>query len=150
MPLLDDRVRKQVQAALAGLPRRVKMLLFTQGEGGALECSYCEETRGLAQEVAALSDRITVEVRDFVADEVLARAHGVDKIPAIVLLGDEGAGARDYGIRFFGIPAGYEFSTLIEDLRMVSAGEPKLAPETTAFLAALKEPLHLQVFVTPT
>ena len=150
MPLLDEKVRKQVRAALTGMPSAVKMLMFTQREGGALECAYCSDTRDLAQEIAELSDRITLEVRDFVADEALAKAHGIDKIPALVLLGNGGAQPRDHGIRFYGIPAGYEFSTLIEDLRMVAAGEPKLAPETMKFLAGLKEPVHIQVFVTPT
>jgi alkyl hydroperoxide reductase subunit AhpF len=150
MALLDEQVRTQVKAALAEMPRPVKMLMFTQREGGALECANCGDTRNLAQEVSELSDRIALEVRDFVADEELAKHHGVDKIPAIVLLG-AGAGApRDHGIRFFGMPAGYEFSTLIEDLRMVSSGDPKLSPATMKFLAGLKEPVHIQVFVTPT
>jgi alkyl hydroperoxide reductase subunit AhpF len=132
------------------MPRRVRMLVFTQHEGGALECEYCSETRELAQEIAALSDRLTLEVRDFVADEALAQAHGVDKIPAIVLLADEGTQPRDYGIRLFGIPAGYEFSTFIEDLRMVASGDSNLTPETMKTLAGLRQKVHIQVFVTPT
>jgi alkyl hydroperoxide reductase subunit AhpF len=150
MPFLDEQVRAQVRTALADMPRRVRMLVFTQHEGGALECEYCSETRELAQEIAALSDRLTLEVRDFVADEALAQAHGVDKIPAIVLLADEGTQPRDYGIRLFGIPAGYEFSTFIEDLRMVASGDSKLTPETMKTLAGLRQKVHIQVFVTPT
>lgn len=149
MPMLDDRVRKQVETALAEMQRPVRALVFTQGEGGALECEYCSETRELMQEVASLSDKITLEVRDFQADADLARAHGVDKIPALVLL-EDGDAPKDHGIRFFGIPAGYEFSTLLEDLRMLSSGEHKLSDETLAEIAALKEPVHIQVFVTPT
>lgn len=150
MPLVDDQVRKQVRSALADMAHTVKMLMFTQGEGGALEFQFCTEARDLAQEVAALSDHITLEIRDFVADEALATLHGVDKIPALVLLGDGGPQPRDYGIRFFGIPAGYEFSTLIEDLRMVASGDPKLGADTMKFLASLRQPVHLQVYVTPT
>lgn len=150
MPLLDDRVTKQVRSALEGLPQPVKMVVFTQAEGGALECQYCSETRELAQEVAALSDRVSLEVRDFQADEALARQYGVDKIPALVLLAGDGAASKDHGIRFFGIPAGYEFSTLLEDLRMLASGEHKLTPETLQAIAALEEPVHIQVFVTPT
>lgn len=149
MPLLDDRVRKQVQAALGDLERPVRMVMFTQGEGGALECQYCTETRELAQEVASLSDRISVDVKDFQGDEALAKTYGVDKIPAIVLLAD-GAEPRDPGIRFFGIPAGYEFGALLEDLRMVGSGKHGLSNETVENIKALKEPVHIQVFVTPT
>jgi glutaredoxin-like protein len=149
VPLLDDRVKKQVRTALADLQRPVRMVMFTQGDGGALECQYCSETRELVQEVGSLSERITVEVKDFQADEALAATYGVDKIPAIVLLSD-GPEPKDYGIRFYGIPAGYEFSSLLEALRMLGSGEHKLSAETLASIAALKEPVHIQVFVTPT
>jgi alkyl hydroperoxide reductase subunit AhpF len=67
-----------------------------------------------------------------------------------VLLADEGTQPRDYGIRLFGIPAGYEFSTFIEDLRMVASGDSKLTPETMKTLAGLRQKVHIQVFVTPT
>ncbi len=149
MPLLDDRVRKQVQAALSKLQRPVRMLMFTQGDGGALECQYCSETRELAQEVASLSDKVSVDVKDFQGDEALAKEHGVDKIPAIVLLAD-GEAPSAPGIRFFGIPAGYEFSALLEDLRMVGSGRHGLSDETVAAVGRLEEPVHIQVFVTPT
>ena len=149
MPLLDDRVKKQVQSALAGLQRPVRMMMFTQAEGGALECQYCAETRELVHEVAGLSDRLSAEVKDFQGDEALAKELGVDKIPAVVLLAD-GDKPENPGIRFFGIPAGYEFSALLEDLRMVGSGEHKLSPDTLAAIARLKEPVHIQVFVTPT
>lgn len=149
MPLLDDRVKKQVQAALKEIQRPVRMVMFTQADGGALECQYCSETRELVQEVAAQSDRLAVDVKDFQRDEALAKEYGVDKIPALVLLAD-GDRPTNPGIRFFGIPAGYEFSTLLEDLRMLSSGEHKLAPETLEAIARLKEPVHIQVFVTPT
>ena len=149
MALLDDRVRKQVSAALAGMTRPVRMVMFTQGEGGALECEYCEQTRELVEEVGSLSDKITVEVKDFTGDAALAREYGVDKIPAVVLLSD-GDAPKDHGIRLYGVPAGYEFSTLIEDLRMLGSGDAGLSADTTQALETLTRPVHIQVFVTPT
>ena len=59
-------------------------------------------------------------------------------------------GAKDYGVRFFGIPSGYEFMSLLDSIKTVSAGEVELMPETMAFLEGLKQPLHIQVYVTPT
>lgn len=149
MPMMDDQVREQVRKALAGLTRPVRIVVFTQREGGALECQFCQQTRELAEEVAARSDQVTLEVRDFEGDRDLAATYGVDKIPALVLLAD-GTPPRDFGIRFYGIPAGYEFSTLIEDLRLLGGGEPGLREDTRRFLDQLKRPVHLQVFVTPT
>ena len=95
------------------------------------------------------SDKISLEVYDFVNDKEVAEHYNIDKIPALVIMkgGDD---PKDYGIRFFGIPSGYEFSTVIEDIMMVSTGDSGLSDDTKSYLANLKEPLHLQVFVTPT
>ena len=82
-------------------------------------------------------------------DPAEARLYGIDKVPAVVVLGGE-SGRRDFGIRFFGSPAGYEFATLIEDTQMASRGITDLAEETIEALSHLTAPLHLQVFVTPT
>ncbi|HOC16843.1 MAG TPA: thioredoxin family protein [Vicinamibacterales bacterium] len=148
MPLLDDKVRKQVRDALAAIERPVKIVMFTQGEGGALECDYCSETRELVEEVSQQSEKLSLEVLDFQADEARAQEYGVDKIPAVVLLAD--GGATHHGVRLYGIPAGYEFSSLVEGLRMVGTGDVKLADATRQALTRLTKPVHLQVFVTPT
>jgi hypothetical protein len=83
------------------------MVAFTQ----EFECEYCAETQQLVEDVAALSDLIEVEVYDFVADAEKAEELGVDKVPAIAVIG-----AEDYGVRFYGIPAGYEFVSLLHSL----------------------------------
>jgi glutaredoxin-like protein len=150
VPLLDDKVRKQVQDALAKIDRPVKMVMFTQGEGGALECDYCGETRQLVEEVSQQSEQLSLEVLDFQGDEARAQEYGVDKIPAVVVLGNGDGQAQHHGIRLYGIPAGYEFSALIEDLRMVGTGDAKVSDATREALAGLQTPVHLQVFVTPT
>jgi len=53
-------------------------------------------------------------------------------------------------VRYFGIPAGYEFSTLVEDLIDVSKGTTRLSEKTREILATVDQDLHIQVFVTPT
>lgn len=151
MALLNDKVQQQVREALADMTGAVKVILFTQGQTDlALECEMCAETRQIVEEVAALSDKITVDVRDFVADADLAEQLGIDKIPALAILRAEGERTVDYGIRLYGIPSGYEFSTLIEDLLMVSRGEHGLNDATVKELERLLEPVHIQVYVTPT
>lgn len=99
------------------------------------------------EELAGLSDRIQVEVRNFVTDRPRVEEFGIDKIPAIAVLGE---GDRDYGIRFFGVPAGYEFSSLLEAIKMVASGDSGLSPEAREALRGLKKPVHIQVFVTLT
>lgn len=149
MPLLNESIRKQVTQMFEKIEAPVKLLMFTQGEGGALECEMCADTRQLVTELAELSDKLNVEVRDFVADSKLAETYQVDKIPAIVVLPDEPE-PKNYGVRLFGIPAGYEFSTLIEDILMVGRRSADLSPQTMAELSRLDRPVHIQVYVTPT
>ncbi len=149
MPLLEERVQKQVRTALADLKAPVSLVMFTQGEGGAIECAFCGETRQLVEEIGKLSDQISVDVRDFQKDADLAANYGVDKIPAIVMLAGRES-PRHHGIRFYGIPSGYEFSTFIEDLRMLARGEAGLSESTRRAIARITRPVHIQVFVTPT
>jgi glutaredoxin-like protein len=141
--MIGEKDRNTVKDRLAKLVRPVKAVVFTQ----EMECQFCSETRGLMQELAGLTDKLQVEVKDFLGDAAEAKRLGVDKIPAIALLGE---GDKDYGVRFYGIPAGYEFVSLLESLEMVSKGDSGLAPATREKLKGLKKPLHLQVFVTPT
>lgn len=145
MALLQEADRKVLEEKFSDLKNPVKLVVFTQ----EMECQYCKETRQLAEEVAALSDSITVEVYDFVNHKEIAEHYNVEKIPATIIMtgGDD---AKDYGIRFYGIPSGYEFSSIIEDIMMVAEGESGLSAETKAWAAALESPVHLQVFVTPT
>ena len=149
MPILNAEVQQQVREALQDLTTPVKLVVFTQGAGGALECDFCAEMRQLSEEVAGLSDKLSVEVRDLVGEAEIAEVYGVDKIPALVVM-QGGARPKDYGLRFYGIPSGYEFSTLIEDIRLVSRGQPELSAATREALARLAAPVRIQVYVTPT
>jgi alkyl hydroperoxide reductase subunit AhpF len=97
------------------------------------------------REVAALSSQITLQVHDFVAESDKAKEFGVKRIPAIVL-----SGQAKGTVRFLGIPSGYEFAALIEDLVDVASGETDLSPKVAEELLDLKKDVHIQVFSTPT
>jgi glutaredoxin-like protein len=141
MALLGEKEREKVAEALKGLERDVRLVVFTQ----EFECPLCAMNRELAQELGTLSPKLRVEVRDFVKDKVLADEIGVDKIPAISVQGD-----RELGVHFYGIPAGYEFATLIEDVRRVSRRESALPDPVAAELAKLQAPVRIEVIVSPT
>ncbi len=142
MALLSDKDRQFLQNHFQQtLVNPVKLVFFTQ----EIACQFCRETGQILEEVAELSDKITVETYNFVTDKEVADRYGVDKIPATIVMGDV-----DYGIRFYGIPSGYEFTSLIEDVIDVSRGKTELLPETADALAQIEEPVHIQVFVTPT
>jgi glutaredoxin-like protein len=123
------------------MDKPVKILVFTQ----ELECHFCAETRQIAQELASLSDKITVQVYDFVADYDKAKDYGIDKVPALAVVGE-----KDYGIRFYGFPFGYEFQTFTESVINASRGKTDLSDKTREALKDVKTPVHVQVFVTLT
>jgi alkyl hydroperoxide reductase subunit AhpF len=141
MPILSPSDAAQVRKMLADLPGPVRLVFFTQ----ALNCETCEPTKQILGELAELSARITVEEHNFLLEGALATDYGIDRVPAIAVVG-----AQDYGIRFLGIPSGYEFMSLLDAIQMVSAGDSGLQEESRAMLAGLESPLALQVFVTPT
>jgi glutaredoxin-like protein len=141
MPLIPDQHRKHVGEELASLENSVRIIVFTQ----EFECGLCREARELAQEIAELSNKITVEVYDFVKDAKKASEYMVDKVPALILMRKD-----DYGVRYYGLPAGYEFATFLKDLKMVSKGTTELSEKSRSRLGSVSSPVHIQVFVTPT
>jgi glutaredoxin-like protein len=141
MSLLKEDQQKKLEEKFKELDGNVKMVVFTQ----EMECRYCEETRQLMEDLAGLSDKIDVEVYDFVSDTDKVEKYKIDKIPATVIEGE-----KDYGIRFYGIPAGYEFVSLTNTIMAISKGESDLSEETRSALKKLKDPVHIQVFITLT
>ncbi len=119
----------------------VTLVFFTQEH----ECMYCRETREFLEELVSLSDKLHLETYDLVADAEEAERHGIDKTPAIKIVGDQ-----DYGVRYFGMPMGYEFSVIVEDIIDVSWGTTEMDPETMGNVLPIDERLHIQVFVSPT
>jgi len=144
--LLNADIEKQLREIFADLKQPVTVLLFTSQE----ECPYCDQTRQLVDEVTALDDRLELRVLDIDENADLAAQYKIDKVPALALMGKDGDTLIDYGIRFFGIPSGHEFTSLVHDLVLTSTRESGLTEKTRAFLAGLDKPVHLQVFVTPT
>ena len=119
----------------------VRIVMFTQ----EFECRFCSDTRQLVQDLAALNSKITVEIFDFVADASKAKEYGIDKIPAIAIIGK-----KDYGVRIYGIPYGYELQTLIEAIINVSKGQTDLSDKTKSILKEVKSSVQIKVFVTLT
>jgi glutaredoxin-like protein len=120
----------------------VTLLVFTtEGKG----CEYCKETLQLVNELSSISDKIGVEVYNLEKDVDKAKEFRIDKVPAIALMGQ-----KPYNVRFFGIPAGYEFSAFIDDIIDISRGTSRLSPASKSKLRAITKPVHIQVFVTPT
>lgn len=143
MPFIAGEDAKTVGEILKNLPRKIKIVYFTQ----ELECQYCRETHQLLEEIKDLSEgNVELQTFNFVNDKEQVDKFNIDKIPATVIMSEN----KDYGIRYYGIPSGYEFSSLLEDIQQVAKGEPEVAEETKSQIETITQPLRLQVFVTPT
>jgi len=144
--LLNDDIKKQVRDVFADLKNPVNILFFSLEEN----CPYCDDTRQLMEELADLSDKLLMTEYDLKKDSDVASQFNIDKAPGLVLTAQDGDEIIDFGIRYAGIPSGHEFSTLIHDLLQVASRDSGLNEKTRKYLKTLTEPLHLQVFVTPT
>jgi len=141
MGFLSDADTQAVRDEFTKLSGPVKLVVFAAELGDDTH----RQTVALVKEVAALSDTITVEVLNPHIDHERAAGYGIEVAPAVVV-----EGATDYGIRFLGIPAGYEFANLIDSILVASSGVPALSAATTEALAGLTEDVTIKVFTTPT
>ncbi len=141
MAMIDAKTTQKITEAFAKLTEPVTLTVFTKEH----ECTFCQQTHGLVEELSALSDKLATERFDLQKDHEAAARYGVERAPAIVVHGRE-----DRGIRFYGIPAGYEFTTLLESILDFGTARPSpLSPETQQALKAITKPAKMQVFFTP-
>ena len=142
MALLGDEVTAQLKTVFEQLKNPVRLAVFSQ----AMADPESEQVRRLMEELASAHDLLTTEPVNFVLDRERVEALGIVRTPAVAVLGAE----KDYGVRFYGLPSGYEFGTLVDAIVDVSSGDSALSEPTRQALGALDRPVHVQVFSTPT
>lgn len=130
-----------LQRRLAALSSPVRLVFFTQTFG----CDTCLPARQAADRIAALSERVTVEEHNLVLDREQVAEYAVEWAPALAI-----AGTQDVGIRYYGVPEGYEIVSLVDAIEIAGGGGPPLSDATLDALDALDRDVHLRVFVTPT
>jgi alkyl hydroperoxide reductase subunit AhpF len=147
MGLLSPADQDKLREAFAEMTARVKIVFITQ----TLGCETCLQTRQIIDELPPLTDKVTIEEVNLVLDVERAKAFGVDRVPSLAIVGvDDHGGEHDSRIRFVGTPAGYEFISLVQAVLLVGGRESSLTPENRAKLAAVTDPLTIQVYTTPT
>jgi glutaredoxin-like protein len=139
-PLLDENTKAELTEVLSHMAEPVRLLMFVEEP-----CAACQTQQNLLETVAALSDRLALEVLNPQEHREAAEEYAVDRYPATVLLGQ-----KDYGIRFFGATAGQEFASFLQTIMMISTGHSGLAPELESLVRSIQLSVHVQVFVTLT
>ena len=147
MPLLSPADQDKLRESFAEMTRPVRLLFFTQ----TLDCETCPQTRQILNELPALSDKVVFEDVNFVLEKEKAQQYGIDRVPAIAVLGHDEAGTpHDSRIRFLGAPAGYEFISLVQAILLVGGRPSILTEENRQRVAAVDKPVTMKVFTTPT
>ena len=139
--VLKAKERSLVREELGSLDGKANLVLFTEEK----DCESCGEAQRFVEEMAALSPGLSCEILSLSADNGRAAELGIDKAPGIAVFG-----AADSGIRYYGLPLGYEFEEFVKAVRQVMESKPRLAPETVLALSRLSRPVTLTVFIVDT
>ena len=143
MGLLKDEDKQYLKSEFEKhMDSAVKLIFF----GSKSDCKYCSENESVLREVAELSDLIDLEIYD-ISNTEAANKYGAEFAPTTIITDDEKMGGR---VRFLGIPSGYEFGSVIENVIDVSRGTTDLSEDVISKLKTVDKPIKIQVFVTPT
>jgi alkyl hydroperoxide reductase subunit AhpF len=147
MALISPADQQKLRESFAEMTRPVRLLFFTQ----TLGCETCPQTRQILDELPVLSDKIAIEEVNFVLEGDKATQYGIDRVPAIAIVGQDDSGAeRDSKIRFLGTPAGYDFISLVQAVLLVGGRGSNLSDRNRKRIAAVDKPVTMRVFTTPT
>lgn len=142
MAIFSPEDEERVRRAFAGLERPVELVVALGPEEtplpGARDIDFGAETVRVAEGLAALSDRVSFRVEQ--------QPQGLVRFPA-VLVRPEG---EDAGVRYDGLPWGYELGSLVGAVLEAGRRDSSLRPESLEALARLDRDLAVDVFVTPT
>ena len=140
--VFDEKTKAELLQVLQGLTGPVRIVHFTQKPA----CPSCSAQAQLLQELAALSEKFTLEVHHMEDDKELAARYKVDKVPATLVIRKR----EENGIRFYGVTLGYEFPSLLSAIMMASTGRSGLQPEMEEMVKKIDKDVHIQVIVTLT
>lgn len=143
MTHLSDRERQTLREMFRDLKYPVHVELFVDPED---EWSRAAEEL-ITEVVGVMPDLLHAEVRPLREHQLLATLYGVERAPTFILCDHK---RDDSGIRFVGLPSGYEFAVLIEALLDVSASRVRISDKSLNYIRNLEREITLEVFVTPT
>ncbi|MDE1871460.1 MAG: thioredoxin family protein [Candidatus Micrarchaeota archaeon] len=144
MAIIDDKLKEQLRDTFSKeLKGNVKIWLFTSKSEG--RCQYCGVVEDLVRELCSLNEKLGMFLYDIDDHPKEAEVLGIERVPAILL-----HGASAYGIYYYGMPTGYEFGSLVDDIMDVSRSRSGLSQESKNALRGIAKKVDIKVFVTPT
>lgn len=145
--ILDNEIIDQIKNIFSvQLVHPVEILLFISNES----CYSCKDTNEILAEIVSTTDKIHLSTYDVIANRQLIQNLNINHTPGILVRGFNGDKYTDYNFRFYGIPSGYEFSSLIYSILLISKHDSGLSDEIRKDLKGINKPVNLKLFVTPT
>ncbi len=138
MGLLEEQDKKFLREKFNKFTNEVKINLFISEN----DCLYCNDTKSILEEIEGISDKIKLNVFDLDKNKNIANKFKVERAPATILEGEKN------NLVFYGIPAGYEFNSLIEDIIDLGNGDSDISEELKNFAEMIDKEVNIKVFVT--
>lgn len=139
----NDNTIRQLSDLIGELREDVKMYAFKSDSG----CLTCKDTIQYLAEIAGLNQKIKLTVYDAVTDKLQFTEFKIQRVPAIIILSELSVSE---GVRFYGIPSGYEVHSLISAIKRASGVLEPLPQEIEKRIIKITKKIDIQVFVTPT
>ena len=142
MPFLRAEEETKVRGWFAELERPVELFLALGPEEtprpGSGDVDFGTEVVRVCEGLAELGEAVSCRVEE--------EPEGFARFPAVSIRPE----GRDAGVRYDGLPWGYELGSLVGGIVEAGRVEPRLRPDSLAALDELDRDLALDVFVTPT
>lgn len=143
MPIFNEDTRIQLTDLVGELPNKVNVIVFNSDSN----CRTCRDTLQYITEFTELNENMELSVFDFDNNKAQVEKYNVEHVPAIVILDKD---MKDRGVKYYGIPAGYEIHSLIASVKEASGIEDNISPEHQKRIDSIDKPVKIKVFVTPT
>ncbi|OQX50837.1 MAG: hypothetical protein B5M53_11720 [Candidatus Cloacimonas sp. 4484_209] len=139
--LISKEDAKYLQEQFSGFKNSVNIYYFNSEKTNA---DFCKLTNSILEELTALSPKINLKSFDFENAQDTVKEYNIMKPPALSI--QQGS---DLGIRYYGIPSGYEFSTIINTITMIGMGNTDIQDIVREKTKLINKKTNIMVFVTP-
>lgn len=138
--LFTPEIAGQIKTILNDMVNPITILYFS-----GQTCQTCQETGQLLEETAALSDKISLEVRRYPEDATDIGKYEIRRVPSFIFLDKDG---NYKGVKFNGIPAGHEINSFLAAILGMSGADFQIPPEYAERIRKIDKPVDIKVFVT--
>jgi glutaredoxin-like protein len=140
MSLISEQDKEYLQEEFGrNLKRKVELLYF---EEKGKESEYSLQTKELLKELVALNDNLSLTLKNC-EDAGAMESEGLYLCPSIKVKSE-----RSGFVNFYGIPAGHEFTSLIEAINDMGSDNLSLPDDVIKGLKEIDSPVDIKVFIT--